>query len=268
MRQPFFSIITVCFNSEKTIERTLKSVLAQSYMDYEYIIVDGASKDYTIDIIKQYEHLFDGRMIWSSEPDKGIYDAFNKGCKKAKGEYLWIVNSDDYLEQDSLITVWDVIKKSESSFSKRPIISGSMNFRYKDGSIAYTKQLLKDEALYRVSIEDIGINHPATLVPKEVYERIGYYDDKYAIMADMDWFTRAYRVGECFLWIPDVLTNMTDGGVSTKLNFRKICKDRWYFSHKVHSTFCVQIYYFCKWISLYLKSNLKSYLVKYHLYHH
>ena len=134
MRQPFFSIITVCFNSEKTIERTLQSVLGQSCIDYEYIIVDGASKDNTIDIIKQYEQMFDGRMIWLSEPDKGIYDAFNKGCKKAKGEYIWIVNSDDYLEPDSLKIVLDIIKNSEDRFTRCPIISGSMNFRYKDAS--------------------------------------------------------------------------------------------------------------------------------------
>lgn len=92
-----FSIITVCFNSEKIIERTIKSVLEQSYQDYEYILVDGASSDRTLEIIHQYEPLFQGKMKLISEPDKGIYDAMNKGIRVASGELIGIVNSDDYV---------------------------------------------------------------------------------------------------------------------------------------------------------------------------
>ena len=83
-----FSIITISYNSGKTIERTIKSVLAQSYTDFEYIIVDGASKDDTMDIVKRYEPLFEGRMEWVSEPDNGIYDAMNKGIKLAAGKWI------------------------------------------------------------------------------------------------------------------------------------------------------------------------------------
>ena len=74
----FISILTPCWNSARTIERTIKSVLQQNFIDYEYIIVDGGSTDGTIGIIKKYEPLFDGRMKWKSEPDRGIYDAFNR----------------------------------------------------------------------------------------------------------------------------------------------------------------------------------------------
>ena len=83
-----YSIITVSFNSEKTIERTIKSVLTQNENDYEYIIVDGASKDSTIDIIKHNESLFEGRLRWISEPDSGIYNAMNKGIAMAKGDVI------------------------------------------------------------------------------------------------------------------------------------------------------------------------------------
>lgn len=97
-----FSIITVCFNSEKTIERTIKSVLGQKFKDFEYLIIDGDSKDRTMEIVRQYEPLFEGKMKWISEQDHGIYDAMNKGIEMASGELIGIVNSDDYYEQDAL----------------------------------------------------------------------------------------------------------------------------------------------------------------------
>lgn len=100
--KPLFSIATPCFNSVKTIERTIKSILAQKFKDYEYIIVDGGSTDGTLNIIQKYEPMFEGRMKWKSEPDKGLYDAFNKGVTRSKGIYCWNVNSDDYLEDDAL----------------------------------------------------------------------------------------------------------------------------------------------------------------------
>ena len=96
-KQPFFTIVTVCWNSDKTISRTIESVLEQDFKDYEYVIVDGGSTDNTIDIIKAYEPRFEGKLKYKSEPDKGIYDAFNKGIERATGKYIWLVNSDDYI---------------------------------------------------------------------------------------------------------------------------------------------------------------------------
>ena len=110
---PEFSIVTVCFNSEKTIKKTIESVLQQEFKDYEYIIVDGASKDGTMDVVKNYEDKFEGRLRYISEPDKGIYDAFNKGIRMSKGKYVWIVNSDDYIEPNALEELYKV-----SSFMK------------------------------------------------------------------------------------------------------------------------------------------------------
>ena len=90
--QPFFTIVTVCWNSEKTIERTICSILAQDFSDYEYIIVDGGSTDNTLEIVKKYKKEFCGRLKYKSESDRGIYDAFNKGIKRAAGKYIWLVN--------------------------------------------------------------------------------------------------------------------------------------------------------------------------------
>jgi glycosyltransferase involved in cell wall biosynthesis len=86
------SIITVIYNSELTIRDTFDSVLAQTYSDIEYIVVDGFSNDNTVDIIKEYEPKFKGRMHWISEPDKGLYDAMNKGIRMATGDVIGIIN--------------------------------------------------------------------------------------------------------------------------------------------------------------------------------
>ena len=96
------SIITVSYNSEKTIRRTIESVLNQTYRNIEYIIIDGASSDSTVDIIKEYESKFLGRLKWISETDSGIYDAMNKGICKASGELIGIINSDDYYEKEAV----------------------------------------------------------------------------------------------------------------------------------------------------------------------
>ena len=122
----FFSIITICFNSERTIERTIRSVLTQTFTDYEYIIVDGGSKDSTLDIVKKYEPLFKGRMKWKSEPDRGIYDAMNKGIMRSSGIIIGIVNSDDWLEPEALAYVY---RKFEDNGKREDVIyAGDMYF--------------------------------------------------------------------------------------------------------------------------------------------
>jgi glycosyltransferase involved in cell wall biosynthesis len=91
------SIITATYNSERTLRDTMESILSQTFQDLEYIIVDGASKDATLDIIREYEPRFQGKMRYVSEPDKGIYDAMNKGFAMATGDVIGILNSDDFL---------------------------------------------------------------------------------------------------------------------------------------------------------------------------
>ena len=97
------SLITVTYNSSKTLLDTLQSVLNQTYSDIEYIIVDGASKDSTVSIIEEYEPKFNGRMKWISEPDKGLYDAMNKGIRMATGDVVGILNSDDLFMDNNVL---------------------------------------------------------------------------------------------------------------------------------------------------------------------
>ena len=108
--QPIISIITVCFNSEKHIEDTIKSVLSQKYNNLQYIIIDGGSKDKTMDIINKYKKEISTII---SEPDKGISDAFNKGIQHAKGDLVGIVNSDDILLPESLLAIATSYQKGE-----------------------------------------------------------------------------------------------------------------------------------------------------------
>ena len=97
------SLITVTFNSAASLRYTIQSVLSQSYPNIEYIIIDGASKDDTVSIIKEYEPKFYGRMRWISEPDKGLYDAMNKGIRMATGDIVGIINSDDFYHRTDVM---------------------------------------------------------------------------------------------------------------------------------------------------------------------
>ncbi|MBR2373029.1 MAG: glycosyltransferase [Lentisphaeria bacterium] len=106
-----FSIITPCYNSAATIRDTFESVLNQTFTDYEYIVVDGGSKDSTLDIIKEYEPKFNGRMRWISEPDNGIYDAVAKGFRMSSGEILTWLGSDDLLFSTAFATVNEIYEK-------------------------------------------------------------------------------------------------------------------------------------------------------------
>ena len=208
-----FSIITISFNSGKTIERTVKSVLAQTNKDYEYIIVDGASKDETLDIIKKYEPLLEGRMKWKSEPDHGIYDAMNKGVRMATCDIIGIVNSDDWLEPDAL----DSVAKAFEDNGKytNTLYCGDIVFHYSSGEekrMDANIPLFKKNA--RLWIMN-GIRHPATFVPKEVYDKVGLFNDKMKLSADQDFILRCYFQGVTFYHVTCVLSNMSAGGLST-----------------------------------------------------
>ena len=217
-----FSIITITFNSEKTIERTLKSVLSQTYTDYEYIIVDGASKDSTMDIVRKYEPLFEGRMKWKSEPDNGIYDAMNKGIIRSTGNIIGIVNSDDWLEPSALEVVAKCYYDNDDQYSS--ICCGWMNFHYENGQ----SQVLRtdDNQLYSFAkvYEMGGVRHPATFVPASIYQKYGMFDPSIRIMADTDLILRFVENGIKFIFPNAVVTNMSDGGASNH-QLMKACAD-------------------------------------------
>lgn len=212
-RRPFFSLITVTFNSSKTLERTIESVLKQTYSDFEYIIIDGGSNDGTCDIIKKSEPLFKGQLKWMSEPDHGIYDAMNKGIRMSTGKIIGIVNSDDWLELNALENVETAIKSNGNE--NNTLYCGDILFHYGEGTI---RRKNTDISLFKSKVslfEMYGIKHPATFVPRLVYDKVGLFNDKMRLSADQDFILRCYFNGVGFYHVNNVLSNMSSGGIST-----------------------------------------------------
>lgn len=238
MNSILFTIITVSFNSEKTIEKTINSVLNQTFRNFEYIIIDGKSTDQTLKIIKNYEDKFLSNFHWISESDTGIYNAMNKGIQMANGNIIGIVNSDDWLELNALEIVSRISKESNLS---NTIYCGWMNFIYENGK----KQLLKTNSnrFNKYSKKYLmGLNHPATFVPMSIYKKYGGFDEELNISADIDFVLRARNNGVNFQFVEEVLSNMQDGGASTHFSVKKI-KDRKYLLKK-HTNSLIMFYYF------------------------
>ena len=256
-KSPFFSIITVCWNSGKTISRTIESVLEQDYQDYEYIIVDGGSTDNTIDIIKEYESRFNGRLKYSSGPDKGIYDAFNKGIERATGKYIWLVNSDDFIEPGVLGKLHELVK--DYTEEDEPIISAIMNCISNDGQILYQVKSSPEKVAAAYRNNTMGTIHPATIVPKRIYNLVGLYDINYRIIGDIDWFKRAYKANMPIIFADFVVTNFMVGGVSTASSSAKSRKDRRYLLKKFYPNFFAYHYQYCKWLAaFYITKYIKK----------
>ena len=183
------SIVTVTYNSAQTLVDAMKSVLEQTYHDIEYIIVDGASTDSTIDIIRQYEPQFKNRLKWISEKDDGIYDAMNKGIQLATGDVVGILNSDDYF------TSSDVIARMITAFRDGvDAVYGDVHFIH-DGEpnkcIRYYSSKHFRPFWLRFGFMPA---HPSFYCRRGVYERAGYYKTDYAIGSDYEMMVRLFLV--------------------------------------------------------------------------
>tara|TARA_R110002096_G_scaffold229836_1_gene419441 strand:- start:257 stop:1051 length:795 start_codon:yes stop_codon:yes gene_type:complete len=210
-----FSIITVSYNSEKTIERTIKSVLNQSYENYEYIIIDGGSKDKTNDIINQYKKEFIGGITHISESDKGIYDAMNKGIALAQGKVIGLLNSDDYYFDNTLSMVYDAFITTD----KKSVLTGELIFKSENG-----EQLLKtskERFLKKTKHFKNGVRHPATFVPKVIYDNVGLFNLDYKIASDAELMFRIHKANYTFTFINKPLLVMCDGGASNSKGLYK-----------------------------------------------
>lgn len=197
------SIITVTFNSGKTLEKTIKSIINQTYKNIEYIIIDGGSTDETINIIKKHNKYI---SYWVSEPDEGIYDAMNKGISKANGNIIGIINSDDWYENDAI----EQIVSSYTINGDNCIYHGNIKFHYKNGNIEFKRPNLKLDNLYRGTI----LFHPTFFVPKVIYKKNGLYNTKFIIAADYDFMVRNYKANTSFIYINKCISNMRIEGVS------------------------------------------------------
>lgn len=200
---PLFSIITVCKNSEKTISRTIESVLNQTYKDFEYIIIDGVSNDNTLNIIRSYK---DSRIKVISEKDSGIYDAMNKGIKLSNGKIIGILNSDDYYEKDALY----IIKENYNFDYQYQIIYGMLRIFYKNGTE-------KNTLINNInSIKEQSLLHPSTFISKRIYDEIKMYDLNYRSASDYDFFLSISKNKDIeFIKVERVVANFVEGGISS-----------------------------------------------------
>ncbi len=204
---PLFTIITVCYNSEKTIERTLKSVLGQTEEDYEYLIIDGASTDKTLEIVRSYEERFNGRLKVFSEKDNGIYDAMNKGISLAQGKLIGIVNSDDYLEPDALSN----IKEAYDGYEYEIVYGMLRNIRGGKEICAYIKN--------HENLDEDMIAHPSCFVTKRIYDEFGNYSLKYRYSADYEFMLRMARNDKVrFVRVYKIISNFSIDGASASVD--------------------------------------------------
>jgi glycosyltransferase involved in cell wall biosynthesis len=199
------TIITVCYNSEKTIQRTIESVLQQTYDNIEYIIVDGKSKDRTMEIAESYKPRFrDMKVI--SEPDKGIYDAMNKGIDMASGELVGIINSDDFYEENAVETVVNAYERG-----KHAVYHGKMRTVDRtSGAVVGESQTPGNPDKLD---QEMSINHPTCFIPKATYRKYGKFNTKYSCVADYDLMLRYRQCSEVeFVPVDAVIANFTVGG--------------------------------------------------------
>lgn len=203
------SIVTVCYNSDATIERAIESVLAQSYTDIEYIVIDGGSTDNTDSIIEKYR---DSLAYYLSENDSGIYDAMNKGIKQCTGEIVGILNSDD--AYTSNFEIEHIVQK----FIENPnseIVIGDIKFvNFETGKTLRTYSA-KQFKPYKMRFGWMP-PHPATFVKKSVYEMYGLYSTKYKISADFERLVKWLLVEKTpYSYTDRCIVNMSIGGAST-----------------------------------------------------
>lgn len=207
------SIITATYNSGKTLRDTIESVLSQTYSDFEHLIIDGGSKDDTLKIIKEYEPKYNGRLRWISEPDKGLYDAMNKGIGMATGDVVGILNSDDFYTTDKILE----ILSSALEKSGADAVYGDVHF-VNDDNLDKCVRYYSSKGFRRWKMR-LGWMpaHPSFYCRRSVYERYGTFDISFKIGADFENLLRLIFVNKIkTVYVPVDCVTMRTGGASTQ----------------------------------------------------
>lgn len=218
------SVITATYNSGRTIGDTLESVLRQTYSDVELIVVDGASRDDTMDVVRRYEPRFGGRMHWTSEPDRGIYDAMNKGIARATGDVIGILNSDDFYTSDT------VLERVAEAMAGGDVDAVYGDIHYvRDGDLHKCVRYYSSRP-FRRGLMRLGFMpaHPSFYCRREVYERCGTFDTTYRVAADFENLLRLIYVNRIRTrYLPVDFVTMRTGGASTSglSSHRQIMRD-------------------------------------------
>lgn len=205
-----FNIITVCLNAEKTIRPTMESVMNQTWQDFEYIIVDGGSVDSTLDIVKELAAK-DGRIQWRSEPDTGIFNAMNKGIRRAKGDFLLFLNAGDELHDNY------VLEKAARVVAGADIVIGDAAFKVESGLSV---------AAYPVGMELLdnlrrgrNVCHQAVFASRECLA--DGFDEKYMFCADYDWLCRQVNAGKKTVRLDTAVVDFDIHGATFQVRHQK-----------------------------------------------
>ncbi len=203
--QPKITIITVVFNAESLIEQTIQSVLQQTYTFLEYIIIDGASEDNTIDVIEKYRSKL---ACILSEKDKGIYDAMNKGLAKATGEYVLFLNAGDLLaDKQTIATVFSNAQNADVYYGNTKIIDSQ-------GNIIGERRLKPPARLTWKSLQfGMCVSHQSFIAKRSLCER---YDLQYKISSDIDWVITVLKKSSTIVNVNETISLFLEGGTSVK----------------------------------------------------
>ncbi len=234
--KPFLSIITVTFNSESYLEQTINSVISQDQSNsIEYIIIDGGSTDNTLQIISSYN----SKINWISESDNGIYDAINKGIKISRGNYIGIINSDDWYEPNILSEIIHLLEQKNID-----VLCGLIRV-WENESILGIQGNSSNFLKYGM------IAHPSCFVRKSVYEELGLYEISLKISADYDFMLRCFNANKSFYLLEKVIANFRLGGVSNKFSSARIIE-----TNKIQ--YQNRLISITRYLVVYLKVKLKS----------
>jgi glycosyltransferase involved in cell wall biosynthesis len=210
MPTPKLSIITVNLNNAEGLRKTIESVVSQTFTNYEYIIIDGGSTDGSVEIIKLYA---DTITYWVSEPDKGIYNAMNKGIMVAKGEYCQFLNSGDWLVNEN------VLKEVFADFPDVDIVYGDLETE--KGITKYPEKLTLANFFYG------SLPHPSTFIKSELFQTYGHYNENNKIVSDWEFFILTLIINQCpYKRINHNISFFEAGGISDNvLNTSKYLKE-------------------------------------------
>lgn len=202
------SVVTVNLNNREGLQKTIDSVQKQRFRDFEFIVVDGASTDGSINLIKQMADQSDENFRWISEPDSGVYEAMNKGIRLSEGEYLLFLNSGDFLIDDRVF---------ENVFSKghtADILTGKCNVSQK-GEVIHTTN--PPENITFGFLYNHGLAHQSTFIRRDAFQKYGMYSEDFRYNADIEFWYRTIILQNCSTeTLPFIITDYNNHGISTK----------------------------------------------------
>ncbi|MDR2969020.1 MAG: glycosyltransferase [Tannerellaceae bacterium] len=219
-----FSIITVTYNAAQCLERTVLSVLRQSYPHIEFLIIDGGSTDGTVDIIKQYA---DGIAYWTSEKDNGLYDAMNKGLRQATGNYVWFLNAGDTLHTSN--TLQEIAVSLKKRLYLPDVIYGDTQIADADGNSLGLRRLRPPARLTWKSFRmGMLVCHQSFVAKREIAP---FFDEEYKLVADYDWCIRCLKRARKIKNTQMILSDYLEAGLSSvhrkaslKERYKVMCK--------------------------------------------